>query len=76
MIFDNSKIRELRESKGLSLSEFGRPLGMKAQQVQGLEAGPGKPNVRTLERIMSTYGVPPEYFFVGEVARMRAKTAI
>lgn len=72
MKFDNSKIREQRESMGLTQSEFGRPMGMKAQYVQYLEDGPTKPNVRTLERIMTTYGVPPEYFFVGERARMRA----
>ena len=72
MRFDNSKIRQLRESLGLTQAEFGRPMGMKAQYVQYLEDGPTKPTIRTLERIMDIYSVPQEYFFVEKVARMRA----
>lgn len=61
--FDKQAIKRLRKEKGLSLSEFGRPLGMRPQQVRVLEQSIGYPNVRTIERIMDAYEVDHDYFF-------------
>ncbi len=68
--FDPSAIKRLRESLGLSIPEFAEKIGISKQAGYDLEScDPEKrPNVRTLEKLMSVFGASPMVFFVNNGA--------
>ena len=53
-----NRIREVRESKGLTLREVGNRAGFSEQVVQRYETGENKIRVWQLERIARALGVP------------------
>ena len=65
-LFDQTSIRRLREEKGLTVVEFGKRLGVSRQHARELEKMVGKPNIKTIERLMDTFGVDETYFFISK----------
>ncbi len=63
-IFDPKKIIELRKSKGLTQSKFGKTLNTARQKVSVWEDGITKPNMKSLETLCNTFDVEPNYFFI------------
>ena len=61
--YDHKKIKELRESLGLTLEKFGERLGKSRQQVQAWEVGITKISVGTIEQMCKEFGVKPNFFF-------------
>ncbi len=61
--FDMSAIKKLRESQNLTLAEFASKLGIRPQAAHSLENGSGKPNIKTIERLMNVFEVDESYFF-------------
>lgn len=53
----NQRIAELRNSLGLSQSEFARRLEMTAPAINRIESGAVKPSARTINTISKTFGV-------------------
>lgn len=68
MIFDNCKIKELREAQGLSIRGLADKIGIHPNVVLQWEQGRTAPSMASLERIVNSFGVSPEYFFVDEGA--------
>lgn len=58
----HSKIKELRESKGLSQEELSERAGISLRTIQRMEAGESTPRGSTLRIIASSLDVPPEFF--------------
>jgi transcriptional regulator with XRE-family HTH domain len=59
------RVRELREAKGLSISDLAIKAGMKRPNLSRLEHGRHQPSLETLERIAESLGI--------SVARLVAK---
>jgi transcriptional regulator with XRE-family HTH domain len=51
-----SKIRELREARGLSLEEVGQRMGVSAERVRRWEAGEEDVDGGTLDQLADTLG--------------------
>ncbi len=56
-------IKILRESLELTQTEFAERLGVERARAFQLESPSLKPNVSTLEKIMQTFKVKPDFFF-------------
>jgi len=61
--FKRDSIRKLRQSRGLTLSDFARKMGSQRQAVLLWEAGGSYPSVINLVRMINAFGVKPTYFF-------------
>ena len=55
-------ISRLRSGLGLSQAEFAKQLGVDRQRISQLENDNTKPNVATLEKIMTIFRVKPDFF--------------
>ncbi|MGB7726258.1 MAG: helix-turn-helix transcriptional regulator, partial [Dehalococcoidales bacterium] len=51
------RVRELREAKGLSISDLAIKAGMKRPNLSRLEHGRHQPSLETLERIAESLGI-------------------
>jgi len=58
----HTKIKELRESKGLSQEELSENAGVSLRTIQRMENGESVPRGSTLRNITSTLQVPTDYF--------------
>ena len=64
--FDEKRLIALRESRGLSQTEFAYKLGLNTkQQINQWETGHGEymPGTRSLLKIANAFDVAPAYFF-------------
>lgn len=70
------RLRELRESKGLTLAELGKRAGVSLAHISEIERGRSSASLKTLEKLTSVLGVPvsqilrpSEGFSLGEKIR-------
>lgn len=63
MTFMHDRIRQLRESNGLSKLSFAKRLGIKRESVIQYEGNKCCPNVETLGKICQIFNVSADYFF-------------
>lgn len=77
-VFNPKAVTRLRESLGLSIPEFAEKIGISRQGGYDLEScDPEKrPNVRTLEKLMSVFNASPMIFFADDSACMQEKSPI
>lgn len=61
--WDPSRIRMLREAKGLTAEELARDLGVSRQVVYAWETGRRHPTLANLERLAGALGSFPSYFW-------------
>lgn len=61
-IFDSTKMKQLREGKGLSKSEFAKRINCTRQQVITWESGDSEPRISTLLKICTIFQVPTSFF--------------
>jgi len=57
------RIREIRESRGLSQEAFGKTLGLSRNTIMKIEKGETNPSSETLNHIIKTYKVSADYLF-------------
>jgi putative transcriptional regulator len=62
-MIDSRKIKELRESKGMTTRVFAREAGISTETLNAVEHGKRQPTVRTLGKIASALGVEVKDFF-------------
>ena len=58
----NYRIKELRESKGLSQEELSEKTGVSLRTIQRMESGESVPRGSTLRNITSSLDVAPDFF--------------
>ena len=58
-----TKLKELRESKGMSLQDLGAHVGVSKQTIHCYENFQKKPSSSTIIRLAKTFGVHPSFFF-------------
>lgn len=58
-----AKVRSLRKSRGLTLAQVAKGLGMTAAGLSLIERGERRITVEQLERIAQILGKSPRYFF-------------
>lgn len=63
MIFDNTKIREARETAGLSVQKLAELARTDPGGLSRIENGKRVPNVTTLGKLSVALGKDPGYFF-------------
>ena len=74
--FDETRLRVLRESRGLTQTECAHKLGKNhKQQVAAWEAGEYVPSTKMLVRIANTFGVVPAFFYVEDETAPSAPVA-
>jgi putative transcriptional regulator len=56
-MIDSRKIKELRESKGMTTRAFAREAGISTETLNAVEHGRRQPSVRTLSKIARALGV-------------------
>lgn len=57
----NTRIKKLRESRGLSQAEFAEMLNLKRNSISLIEVGKRNPSDRTLSDICTTFNVSEEW---------------
>lgn len=62
-----SRVRIKRTSRGMSLQEFSKLLGIGRNDLAAFEAGANRINANLLFRIAKSLDVRPDYFFQGYV---------
>ena len=62
-IFDQKRLIALRESQGLSQSEFAYQVGLNTKQQINQWESRHNPNIRSLLKIANAFDVAPAYFF-------------
>ena len=62
--FDKTKLKELRDMKGINQTDAGAKVGVTKQQWSQWEAGDNALSMGTLEKICNTFECDPKYFFV------------
>ncbi|MEE7547143.1 helix-turn-helix transcriptional regulator [Xanthomonas sp. Kuri4-1] len=65
----NSRVRELRESRGWSQGELGERLGVSRQTINALETGKYDPSLPLAFRIARLFGQSIERIFLFEDAQ-------
>ncbi len=55
-LFIGNKIKQIRESKGLSQDRFGRKIGLTGKCISAYETGKSLPPLKVLENISASYG--------------------
>jgi transcriptional regulator with XRE-family HTH domain len=58
-----TKLKELREAKGLSVRGLAREAGVSTETIYSVEHGHRQPSVRTLGKIARALGVEVKDFF-------------
>lgn len=67
--FNSARIKELREVRGLTQEAFAKRIGGSKQLVSSWEAGDTMPQIKTLLKICTIFGVPITFFIrKGEVS--------
>jgi transcriptional regulator with XRE-family HTH domain len=56
-MIDSTKIRELRESRGMSTRAFARDAGISTETLNAVEHGRRAPSMTTLDKIAQALGV-------------------
>lgn len=62
----NTRIKEIRTMKGLTLDKFGESIGMKKSALSLIESGKNAVTERTIKSICLTYGVNEEWLRTGK----------
>lgn len=62
MEFDIEMLVDLREDRGLNMSQVAKGLGMHRQQLHQIENGVNSPSLKTITRIAEFFGVPGVLF--------------
>lgn len=62
----SKRLKELRTTLGLNLSEFAKKMDTKHQNIMVIEAGTSKPGAEILSRISETYCVNLNWLVTGE----------
>lgn len=68
MRFDYRKIKYLRDKNNLSIRGLAERIGVHANVIHQWEQGRTSPSMASLERLVNTFNVSPEYFFDRERA--------
>ncbi len=63
-------IRQIRNARGLSLSDVGRQMDLSYQQVQKYELGQNRISAARLNQLMDIFEVPWTYFFDENQSRL------
>lgn len=61
--YSYKKLKELRQTNGLTLEQMGKRLGKTKQQLSLWECGVNSPNTENLALICNTFGVGVSFFF-------------
>lgn len=61
--FDCEKLRRLRESSNLNLTQWAKEIGVSRQLLNSYEDGMSQPKIRILLRVANKYHLPVSYFF-------------
>jgi putative transcriptional regulator len=62
-MIDSRKIKELRESKGMTTRAFAQEAGISTETLNAVEHGRRQPSVRTLSKIARALGVEARDLF-------------
>lgn len=62
----NNRIKEVRESHGLSMRAFGERVGIGGSSVMRIESGANNPSEQTIRAICSEFGVRRDWLETGE----------
>ena len=62
----NTRIKEVREAKGLSQADFAEMLNLKRNSISLIEVGKRNPSDRTIVDICNTFNVSEEWLRTGE----------
>lgn len=62
----NTRIKEVREAKGLSQADFAEMLNLKRNSISLIEVGKRNPSDRTIVDICDTFNVSEEWLRTGE----------
>jgi transcriptional regulator with XRE-family HTH domain len=62
-MIDPQKVRDLRESKGMSTRELARAARISTETVYAIEHGKRQPSVTTLEKLANALGVAAKDLF-------------
>lgn len=62
----NTRIKEVREAKGLSQADFAKMLNLKRNSISLIEVGKRNPSDRTIVDICNTFNVSEEWLRTGE----------
>ncbi len=77
-----TRIRRIRQEKGLTLKQIESRVGVSATHVSEIERGKTSPTIKALERIAQALQVPPAYLIdlppvsVPSVTRLRERNAV
>lgn len=63
MISIGDKIKEVRVGLNKSQTEFAKELNLSRSGVTQIESGKTNPSFEVINKIVSIYGIPPEFFF-------------
>ena len=62
----NNRIKQLRESAGLSTRAFAAKIGISSSSISKLESGENNPSERTIRLICSEFNVRRDWLLTGE----------
>ncbi len=62
-MIDPQKVRQLRESKGMTTREFASVAGISTETLHAVEHGRRQPSIRTLDKIARALGVEARDLF-------------
>ncbi len=63
IMIDPQKVRQLRESKGMTTRVFAREAGISTETLNAIEHGRRQPSMRTLSKIAKALGVEARDLF-------------
>lgn len=58
------KIKELRDSRKLTVRELGSNIGMSFSHISKIERGENSPSIETLEKLAEFFNIDISYFFI------------
>ena len=62
-MIDPQKVRQLRESRGMTTREFANAAGISTETLNAVEHGRRQPSLRTLDKIAKALGVEARDLF-------------
>jgi transcriptional regulator with XRE-family HTH domain len=62
MEFDIEMLVDLRENRGLNMSQAAKGMGWTRQRLHQIENGANSPSLKTIARIAEFFGVPGKMF--------------
>jgi len=74
-LFIGNKIKEIRETKGLSQERFGKKIGMTGKSISAYETGKCTPPLKILENISNVYGTAVFCFGRPNKTKLESKLA-